>query len=227
MNNRKYVAGVLLVLLGIVIIIGNVGLFNMSWLFRLSWPMIILMISGFFFLGFASRRPYGTGLLVPAGFFLVLGVTFILGEIFGYRLLWPGFVAAPAIGLLLLYLYGSRSSGLLVPVGVLLSIASICFISELFGIWRVTWPGFILAPAVGLFLMYLADGHKNSALLIPIFILTFVSMVAFTFTLFSFRGFMDMVKYLFGGVLILGGIITLLGRPARRDQYNHDDHMSP
>lgn len=225
MNNRKYLTGVLLVVLGIFIILGNVGILDMSWLFRLSWPTIMLVISAFFFLGYASRRPYGAGLLVPGGILFTLGITFLLGEIFGYRLLWPGFIAAPAVGILLLYLYGSRSSGLLVPVGILLSIASICFFSELFGIWQVTWPGFVLAPAVGLFLMYIADNQRSSALLIPIFILTFVSVVMFTFTLFSFRGFTEMLKYLFGGVLILGGIITILKKPARRDSYNRDDQM--
>jgi len=225
MYRRKYITGVLLVVLGILIILGNVGILNMAWLFRLTWPMIILMISGFFFLGYASRRPNGAGLLVPAGLFLALGVTFILGEIFGYRLMWPGFVAAPAVGLLLLYLYGSRSSGILVPVGLLLTIASVCFISELFGIWQVTWPGFILAPAVGLFLMYIADNQRHSGLLVPIFILTAISMTMFTIALFSLQGFTDMVKYLFGGILILGGIVTILGKPARRDTYNHDDHM--
>ncbi|HOL84685.1 hypothetical protein [Thermoclostridium caenicola] len=222
MKGKKYLTGILLIFVGIVMILGNVGILDMSWMFRLSWPMIILLISGFFFMGYLSRRPYGTGLLVPAGILFTVGATTLFGELFGYRLVWPGFILAPAFGLFLLYWFGSRSAGLLVPIGILATISSICFISELFNIWSITWPGFILAPAVGLFLLYLAGNQNNSALLVPIFILTALSVLLFV--LFSFGRIADMFKYLFGGVLILGGILMILGKP--RDSYNHDDHSN-
>jgi len=222
MNGRKYTVGLLLILVGIAMILGNIGIIDMSWMFRLSWPLIILIISGFFFMGYMSRRPYGTGLLVPAGILFTIGVTTLIGEIFGYRLVWPGFILAPALGLFLLYWFGSRSAGLLVPVGILATISSICFVSELFNIWSITWPGFILAPAVGLFLLYLADNQNNSALLVPIFILTSISVILFA--LFSFGRIAEMIKYLFGGVLILGGILMILGKP--RDAHNHDDQST-
>lgn len=223
MRSNKYIVGGLLVLIGVAMIFGNLGIFNLSWLFRLSWPMIIVMISGLFFLGYASRRPYGVGFLVPAGILLTLGVTFLLGEIFGYGLVWPGFIAAPAVGLLLLYWFGSRSAGLLVPIGTLLTIASVCFISELFGIWSITWPGFILAPAVGLFLLYLA-GNQNSGLLVPIFILTAISVTMFT--VFSLGRMAELTKYLFGGILIVGGVLTILNKPGRKNSYDNNDHSS-
>ena len=220
-NNSKYIMGALLVLVGIAMIFGNIGLFNLSWLFRLSWPMIILMISGFFFLGYSSRRPYGAGMLVPAGIMFTLGITFLLGETFNYHIIWPGFIAAPAVGLLLLYIFGKRSSGLLVPIGTLFTIASVCFLSQLFGIWDISWPGFIIAPAVGLFLLYLAE-NQNSGLLIPIFILTAVAVAMFS--IFTLGRFAEMSKYLIGGVLVLGGIMTLVKKPVRRDTYQHDDY---
>lgn len=73
------------------------------------------------------KRPYGAGLLVPAGILFTLGVTFLLGEVFSYSLIWPAFIASPAVGLLLLYLFGDRSPGLLVPIGILFTIAGTCF----------------------------------------------------------------------------------------------------
>jgi hypothetical protein len=226
MRNRKYIAGIVLIVAGIVLILGNIGILDLSWMFRLTWPLVLLIISGLFFMGYASRRPYGTGMLVPAGLFLTLGITCLLGEIFGYRLMWPGFVAAPAVGLLLLYLYGPRSGSLLVPIGTLLSIAGISFISELFGIWSAMWPWLIMTPAVGLFLLYISGNQKNSLLLFPIVVLTVASVTLFTVTLFSFPGFMDLVKYIVGGILILGGLVIILNRPGgRRDSYYHDDSM--
>ena len=222
---NKYILGALLVVVGIAMIFGKLGNFDMSGLINLSWPMIILMISGFFFLGYSSKRPYGAGLLVPAGILFTVGITFLLGNILHFTI-WPAFIAAPAVGLLLLYIFGEKSSGLLVPIGTLLTIASVCFISQLFGIWGVdiwgiTWPGFILAPAVGLFLLYLT-GKQNSGLLIPIFILTAVAVAMFS--VFSIGGIAQIAKYLFGGILILGGLSAILKKPARKDSYHHDDY---
>lgn len=222
-NYGRYIMGALLVLFGISMVFGQFGFFNMGWLFRISWPMIFIMISVFFFLGYLSRRPYGAGLLVPGGIMLTLGVTFLIGEAFNYHLVWPGFIAAPAVGLLLLYIFSERrSAGLLVPIGIILTVASVCFISELLNIWDITWPGFIMAPAIGLFLLYLADDKRNSGLLIPVFILTAIAVTFFA--IFSLGRFADLAKYIIGGVLILGGLSTILKKPAKKDNYYHDDY---
>lgn len=222
-NNGRYIMGAILVLIGIAMVFGQLRIFDMGWLFRLSWPMIFIMIAVFFFLGYISRRPYGAGLLVPAGILGTLGVTFLIGEAFSYGLVWPGFIAAPAIGLLLLYIFDEKHpSGLLVPIGVIMTVASVCFVSELFNIWGITWPGFIMAPAVGLFLLYLADGNRNNGLLIPVFILTAISVIFFTF--FALDRFAHVAKYIIGGVLILGGLSAIMKKPARKDSYYHDDY---
>lgn len=222
MRNNKYFVGALLILIGLAMILGNMGILDMSWISRLTWPVICLIISGIFFMGYSSRRPYGAGLLMPGGILLTVGVTGFFGELLGYDLMWPGFVLAPAVGLFLLYWFGSRSSGLLVPIGILLTVASVCYISELFGIWDITWPGFILSPAVGLFLLYLSDPQKNSGLMVPIFIITAISVMMFA--IFAFGDIVRMGKYLFGGVLIIGGIALLLRRPASNDSGGQDDH---
>jgi len=134
-NNSKHILGAILVIIGILTISGNIGILTLNWLANLTWPMMFVAIGFFFFLGYLSRRPFGTGYLVPAGIFLTLGVAFLLGEILTYRLVWPLFIASPAVGLLLLYLFGSRSPGLLVPIGILFTIAGTCFLSELFNLW--------------------------------------------------------------------------------------------
>jgi len=262
-ENRKYILGALLVITGILILFGKINL-NFSWALKLAWPGIILGIALMFFLGYYAKRPYGTGYLVPAGILFTIGATFFIGEIFSYRLVWPGFVAAPAAGLLLLYLFGPRRAGLLVPVGNLLTIAAVCFLAELFNAWHLLWPGivaapavgllllyifgsrkpyllvpigillsiagicsfavlfnawsliwpgFIMAPAVGMFLYYLA-GSRNPALLVPIFILSGISVTFFS--IFCLGKILWALRYVIGGVLVVFGLMTILKRPADR-----------
>lgn len=221
-NSSKYIIGAVLVIFGILAIFGDIGFLNFSWVFNLTWPMILIMISFFFFLGYFTKRPQGAGLLVPAGIFLTLGATFFIGEMFSsYNLIWPAFIASPAVGLMLLYLFGDRSPGLLVPIGILLTIAATCFFSELLNLWGVLWPGFIMAPAVGLFLLYIA-GNREPGLLIPIFILAGISIIFFS--IFTLGHFGKYFKYIAGGVLIVAGISTILKRPVHRDYNNHRDY---
>ncbi len=219
-NSKKYVLGAILVIFGILMIFGEFGFLDMSWIFRLTWPMIFIAISFIFFLSYFTKRPYGTGFLVPAGIFLTLGATFLLGETFSYELVWPGFIAAPAVGLFLLYLFGERSPGLLVPIGVLMTVAGTCLLGSWFNIWDIVWPGFIMAPAIGLFLLYLGGKHEP-ALLIPIFILTAISVTFFS--IFGLSRFAESLKYIAGGVLVLAGLATILKKPANRDRYDHPD----
>lgn len=222
-NNSKYIVGAVLVIFGILAIFGDIGFLSLSWIFRLTWPTIIIMISFFFFLGYFTRRPQCAGFLVPAGTLFTIGATLLVGRMFPflYSYIWPAFIAAPAVGLLLLYLFGDRSPGLLVPVGILMTITATCFFSQLFNLWGILWPGFIMAPAVGLFLLYIAGDDRKPGLLIPIFVLGGISMVFFSiFTLGSFGRYF---KYIAGGVLIIAGIVTIIKKPVPRD-YNGNRH---
>lgn len=221
-NGLKYIVGALLVIFGILIIWDILSL-DFSWIFNLTWPMIIIAIGVFFFMGYYSRRPYGTGFLVPAGLFITIGVSCVLGEI-STIFLAPGFIAAPAVGLLLLYIYGSRQPGLLVPIGTLLTLSGVIAFADLFNAWEITVPGVFMAPAVGLFLLYLG-GKRNPALLIPVFILTSISVTIFSFL---FMGFVvGALKYVIGGALIAAGIMSFIRKPYQKEQFYHnDDHMS-
>ena len=211
-NSSKYIIGAVLIIIGILAIFGNIGFLTFSWIFKLTWPTIIIMISLFFFLGYFTRRPQGAGFLVPGGTLLTIGATLMIGQMFPFleRYIWPAYIAAPAVGLFLLYLFGERSPGLLVPVGILMTISATCFLSSLFNLWGVLWPGFILAPAVGLFLLYLADGRKPG-LLVPIFIIGGISLIFFS--IFALGHLSRYIKYIAGGILILAGIRTILKKP--------------
>ncbi|RJX37358.1 hypothetical protein D3P09_23700 [Paenibacillus pinisoli] len=159
-------------------------------------------------------KTIGGVLLLLLGIILLLnqGETFGPGKIFAY--FWPSLFVIP-LGLFFHWLYFSvterRASGLLIPGGVLLTAGFVCQVAMLFGNWEYMWPGFILAPAVGLFEFYWF-GYRNKWLLIPINILTVLSLLFFV--VFSFGSLFDLLltkQPYFAILLIIGGaaILTL------------------
>ncbi len=121
--------------------------------------------------------------------FILTGILFLavnadlisVGDIFSNY--WAFlFVIVPGLIMHLAFFSRVSPAGILVPGGILLTIGTVLQISSTFDIWGVTWPGYILATAVGLFELYIF-GHKSKGLLIPVFILGFISMIFFSFTL--------------------------------------------
>ena len=71
--------------------------------------------------------------MVTGGILITLGAVFFFQTytnwIFaGYC--WPFYVLAPAVGLFQLYLFGERNQGLLIPVGILTTVAAFGFLGE-------------------------------------------------------------------------------------------------
>jgi predicted membrane protein len=210
--------GIVLVVLGVLMILNQLNLFRFSWLWGFSAPVILFVIAFFFVAGFMSRGPSSAGLLVPAGVLGGVGLTLLLGTTFGLMYyVWPGFILAPAIGLLLMYLFShEHNPGLLVPVGILVTVAGTCFLSTVLRMWHILWPGFILSPAVGLLLLYWFGERQNKGLLIPVGILGGISFFGFFGTFLM--GNYGYGKYGLALALIVIGLLTLLKKPgeARR-----------
>jgi hypothetical protein len=159
-------------------------------------------------------KTIGGSILLLLGIVLLLnqGETFGPAQIFGF--FWPTLFVFP-VGLFFHWLYfgmtGRKGVGILVPGGVLLTVALVCQTSILFDSWQYMWPGFILAPAVGLFELYWF-GNRNKWLLIPINILTVVSLLFFAvFSLSSFMSQLLSKSPYFAILLIIAGgaILTL------------------
>jgi len=172
-------------------------------------PIVLFVLAFFFAAGFLSKGPSSAGLLVPAGILAGVGVTLLLGTTFHLmEYVWPGFVLSPALGLLLLYLFSEKHSpGLLVPIGVLLTVGATSFIATVFRAWAIMWPGYILSPAIGLLLLFLFSERHNKGLLIPIGILGGISAFGFFGTFLS--GNFSYGRYGFAGVLILVGLLAI------------------
>jgi len=123
---------------------------------------------------------------------------------------WPAlFLILPAIAMHSGFFSGKgRDAGVLVPAGILLTIGIVAQLSTLYGLWGVLWPGFILAVAVGLFEMYLF-GSRDKGLLIPVGILSFLSLIFFVF-ISSDQLFGGYLRQLFIPVLfILLGVLII------------------
>ena len=150
---------------------------------------------------------------------ILLGAYFLLGQgtgmnsgmIFSY--FWASLFILP-LGLFFHWMYFSmthgKAPGLLIPGGVLVTVAVVCQIAMLFESWSVMWPGFILAPAVGLLEFYFFGG-RNRWLLIPINILTVLSLLffaVFSIEALTTRTFMQQPLLAF--VLIGLGALLLL-----------------
>lgn len=117
------------------------------------------------------------------------------------------------------YYNNKKDVGLLVPGGILLTLGIVFQTSEIWHIYRVMWPGIILAPAVGLFELYIF-GNRQKGLLIPVGILSGLSLIFFSFTIRNLGGFS---KFLIPAGLILAGLIILV-KDRKHDTYTNDDY---
>ncbi|HPC99738.1 MAG TPA: DUF5668 domain-containing protein [Acetivibrio sp.] len=100
-------------------------------------------------------------------------------NIFSISRLWPMIILVLGLIFEFSYFVGKKSPGLLVPGGIL-TVTGFLFLFESFTGWyfsKYTWPIYIISVAFGLFQLYLFSG-KPKGLLIPISVLTTVSVVS-------------------------------------------------
>ncbi|WP_322907811.1 hypothetical protein [Paenibacillus campi] len=152
-------------------------------------------------------------LLLGVYLFLNPGGSGNAGEIFA--IFWPTLFVIP-LGLFLHWLtfslVGRQGIGMLIPGGILIVGGLVSQIAQMFGLWGMMWPGFILAVAVGLFEFYWF-GTRNKWLLIPINLLTVLSLLFFAvFSIDSVLSRFVFVQPLVAVALLLGGAWMMFAR---------------
>ncbi|NLI91467.1 MAG: hypothetical protein GX434_04460 [Peptococcaceae bacterium] len=156
-------------------------------------------------------------ILIIAGAFLL--VNNIAGwNIFGMERLWPIFVLIPGLAFEFGYFSSKRNPGILVPGGILTTLG-LLFFFETFTNWHFaayTWPVYPLAVAVGLFQLYLFSG-RSRGLLVPVFILTAVSGIAFTAMFIDIIEQWVNLSLVFPILLILVGLFVIFGSSKKSD----------
>ena len=160
---------------------------------------------------------WGAALIIIGAFLILsnLGIVPKFGRLIG--IFWPMIIIFGALMFHVGYYTNRKNVGLLVPGGILLTVGVVCQSAMLWDIWGFMWPGFILAPAVGLFELYLF-GKQSKGLLIPVGILTGLSLIFFSMT---FNTLGTMARYIIPAMLIFIGVVVLT-KDKRRQQGGYD-----
>lgn len=166
-----------------------------------------------------GKLGWGAVLICFGGFLILsnLGIVPSFGRLIG--IFWPLIIIFGSLMFHVGYYSNTKNVGLLVPGGILLTVGIVCQSAMLWNIWGFMWPGFILAPAVGLFELYIF-GNRSKGLLIPVGILTGLSVIFFSM---SFHTLGNMARYVIPAVLIFIGLVVLAKDKKKQNDYGYQD----
>jgi uncharacterized membrane protein len=161
-NIKSRVAGLLLIVIGILLFTGNYipRVDSSETLISVYWPSFTVLLIGiilhFFYL--LSDWKGSVFFLIPGGILITLGMLFQIAVYFdAWKYVWPGFIIAPAVGFTEYFLLGGRQKWALIPIGVLTSVSLILFlvftVGNFVNFHAVQWLLAVLFILVGLFIM--------------------------------------------------------------------------
>jgi len=159
MKISDFIIGLALVVLGLIFLFENFGIIEFD--FSRMWPLIVILAGSGFWIGFFRSRK-DSGLILPGTILLVYGFLFLFCALYGWwymENLWPGFLFGPGLGFVLMYLFGEKEVGLLIPGGILLGLSIIFFLR--YSVILDYWP--LILIAVGLYLIYKHSKSKGAS----------------------------------------------------------------
>jgi hypothetical protein len=152
-SQKSLLPGFILIALGILLLLPKFTDISMHHL----WPLVVLGGGILFFVGFfINRSDYG--LLMPGTILTVTGLVFLYCTFEGWyimRDLWPFFLVAPGLGFALMYLFGKKEQGLLIPGGILLGLGA------LFLVGRTGFDYLLAVVFIIIGLLFLLTSRKN------------------------------------------------------------------
>jgi len=149
--------GIILIILGVLFLALNLSDVRL----REIWPLIFLGLGLYFVVLYISDRK-NYGILMPASIFIVMGGLFLYCTIEGWHvmgMLWPFFLIGPGLGFFLMYFFGPREQGLLIP-GYILTGLGILFLI-IFAEGMYLWP--VLLIALGIFMLLRRGSGSTTA----------------------------------------------------------------
>lgn len=126
----RMILGAVLMFIGAYLFLNDGGSFGPGTIFAYFWPSLFVIPLGLFFhwMYFYMTGRKGVGLLIPGGILLTAGFVCQIAMLFdSWRYMWPGFIAAAAIGLLEFYWFSGRNKWLLIPINILIVLSLIFF----------------------------------------------------------------------------------------------------
>lgn len=160
--------------------------------------------------------------------FIAIGGISIANQTLGLHLFeriewWPFILLFLGLSFEYSFFSTKKAPGILVPGGILTTLGCL-FLFETstgFAFAHLTWPVYVLAPAIGLLELYLFGTHQK-ALLIPIAILMTVAAVSFAnIFLGSIFRFINM-SLIWPVVLIVLGLLLLFPRKDTKLEDEYD-----
>ncbi len=137
---------------------------------------------------------------------IIIGLLLLFGNItsiLSIKKLWPLFMMIPVLIFISLLVQDFKAHyGVLMPAA-LLTFLTIYFLWLNYTAWenvKYTWPNFLLAPASGLFALYIANREKG--LLIPVCVLAALAVI-FYGIIFQSGTIVGIAFLIFGIILII------------------------
>ena len=152
---RHRVQGITLIVIGIILLAMNLSGYRL----HEFWPLLFIALGLYFVVLFLTDRS-NVGLLMPASILIVIGIMFQYAETEGWwtmGMLWPFFLIGPGLGFFLMYWFGKREGGLLIP-GYILTGLGVIFLLITFEGWYL-WPVLLILAG----LLVLLRHRKDSA----------------------------------------------------------------
>jgi hypothetical protein len=139
MKINDIIAGIALIFFGIFFLLDNFAIISLN--YALFWPLIIILIAIGLWIGFYRNRKRH-GYAMSATIITVYGLIFLFCTLTSWhymRYLWPGFLIGPGLGFYVLYLFGDKDKGLLIPAIILcaLGLLFIFIFADIFNWWPV------------------------------------------------------------------------------------------
>jgi hypothetical protein len=170
------------------------------------------------------NKKRNTGTLVAGAVLIVLGLLFLLGQLFrGFQFwssLWP--VIVIAIGALFfvgMFAGGKSMAGLAIPGAIIGGIGLMMFFQNLFNLWEswaYGWTVILFLVGLGIFIMglYSEDSsHRQAGLrVMRIGAILFIIFGAFFELIFSAGRPQAIQQYIFPALLVLLGVYLVISR---------------
>jgi hypothetical protein len=160
MRTSDFIIGIGLVILGLLFLFENFGYIEFD--FGEIWPVFVVLGGVGFWLGFFKDRT-NIGLLMPGTILVTYGLLFWYCSAQGWyhmQALWPFFLIGPGIGFFLMYLFGEREKGLLIPAGILTGLG----ILFMFRYWMYLryWPVILIILGIVLIAKHMRAEKSSS-----------------------------------------------------------------